>query len=106
MNVSQLIRKSIIVGLLATLPFMIMEAVNRWHESYNFPFVLFVTLWILASVFLATLFIIFNDVKSKRYPRGMWKLVLSSTIMVAALTVWLLIISDQMPCFLGVQKCD
>src|SRR5688572_26879142 len=101
MKIPQLIRESIFVGFFVTLPFVIMEVVNRWHQSYDFPFVLFIVLWVLASVFLATLFIIFNDVKTKRYPRGMWKLIVSSTIMVAALTFWLLILTDQMPCFLG-----
>ena|SRR5688572_8382338 len=106
MKIPQLIRKSILVGFLVTVPFMIMEVVNRWHQSYDFPFVLFVTLWVLASVFLATLFIIFNDVKTKRYPRGMWKLILSSVILVASFTLWLLILTDQMPCFSGMGNCD
>lgn len=83
-----------------------MEVVNRWHQSYEFPFMLFFALWLLASVFLATVFIIFKDVKSKRYPKGIWKLLISAFLMVTSLTLWLLIVTDQMPCFLGVINCD
>jgi hypothetical protein len=71
-----------VVGILAVVPFALLELVNRSGLNEAFPFVLFVLLWVLPGVLF-------------------WVIVLG-----VLAWFWIVILTDQMPCFLGVPNCD
>jgi hypothetical protein len=64
-------------GLPFTIPFSILEIINQGLTP-DFPLLLFGLLWLLSVVFIATL----------------------------AAWMWLSVVIDQMPCFMGVPNCD
>ena len=88
-----------LLGFAAVLPFLIME-VMAWGFQEDFPVALFVLLWLFPAAFFAIALPIV-----RRLHRGvaLW-------VRVAALGVlgwvWVSIVVDQMPCFLGVPNCD
>jgi len=96
-----------LVGLLSTLPFMLMEYVNRRAFEEDFPWPLFGTMWLLAAGLTFALLPIARDLRAGNCipltRLGFWLSVLA-----ALLTAWLGIgiLQDQIPCFLGVPNCD
>ena len=42
-----------LIGFLIVLPFMLLEVVNRRNINTEFPVVLFVVMWVLATLFTA-----------------------------------------------------
>jgi hypothetical protein len=90
------------IAALLVLPFAFLQARNGALTSGNAAglTVLFTLLWLLpaAAVFLGT-----------RVVRGAMPLPgrLAATAFILALVmIWMAIVVDQMPCFLGVPNCD
>ena len=100
------LRAPAIIGFLITLPFAILEIVHQ-KANPGFPIRLFGVLWLSSALFVATLSPIIS------YLRAGGKLLdhpfslLTRLIVLFMLgAMWFGIISDQMPCFLGVPNCD
>ena len=102
------------IGLAATVPFSIMELVNRQGYGEDFPFVVFGALWVIASVFFAALLLIARSLRKARDSSPSRWAVLRLVAVVLVLTVvavaaadgWTTWVSDQWPCFMGVRNCD
>ena len=87
----------LLLGFALMLPFLGLEL---RHQPGELPLVLFGTLWLLGSVFVALLLPLL-----RKRPRPAAILVrIGLSIVVACL--WARIVLDQMPCFLGVPNCD
>ena len=97
----------VILGSVVTLPFLILEAVNRGGFHDAFPVVLFVVMWLLSLSFFVVLMPVARSlgVKEAREAAPFALLPrLAVSLLVAG--VWISLVLDQMPCFLGVPNCD
>jgi undecaprenyl pyrophosphate phosphatase UppP len=102
------------VALAATVPFSIMEVVNRQGYGEDFPFVVFGAIWVIAWVFFAALLLIARSLRKARDSSPSRWAVLRLVAVVLVLTVvavaaadgWIEWVSDQWPCFMGVRYCD
>ena len=106
------LRTPALLGFLLVLPFMGMEfAFNSAHASagkYALDMtVLFGMLWLLSLVFIAGLQPMVRDARSSAgvmaHPVG---LLVRVAILSAVAFVWVAIVADQMPAFLGMPNAD
>lgn len=98
-------------GLLAVAPFAFMEVRNNpgiRSGELAFPFTLFHGMWLFPTMLFLAATPVVRGVRAGEnvlaHPIG---LMLRVSFLVLVAAVWLLILSDQMPCFLGgVPGCD
>ena len=95
-------------GLLAlalVLPFAVLEAVNQSITTSTLP--LFAVLWLLPAVAGTGVFRIARTSKSPiTSPMGRTIQLAGIAFVVVLAAVWLRLVADQLPCFLGVPNCD
>ena len=106
-RVARHLRTPAIISLVLVLPFMILELINTRGFHSGFPIVLFVVMWLLpVSAILLSMPIVRNPLAGTGSLAS--RLGLLSRVVLAILIAWLWIdlIRDQMPCFLGVPNCD
>lgn len=100
-------KSATIIGLISVLPFITLELVNRRTLSQDFPFPLFVFLWLLATAFIFMLMPIVQTVQTgNKIAAKPAVLLISGVFMVIIAFLWGSIVVDQMPCFMGVPNCD
>lgn len=95
-----------LIGLIFTAPFFILEwFTTSGFTGSDFPFVLFLFMWVNASVFILLLLSVFTDLRvvGGKFNAG-WVL-LKTVFLVMVLSAWVTILIDQMPCFLGGSGC-
>jgi hypothetical protein len=84
-----------------------MEYVNRRAFEEDFPWPLFGTMWLLAAGFTFALLPIARDLRAGNRLQlnrlGFWLRVLAALL---TAWLWISILQDQIPCFLGVPNCD
>ncbi len=101
------IGSSAFIGLLLVLPFMVMELVNRWKYHEGFPVNLFGMMWLSAAVFVLVLMPILRNVCAGNSIMANPVSFLLRVVFLAFIArMWMGILIDQMPCFLGVPNCD
>jgi hypothetical protein len=106
-RLASVLKAPAIISALAVLPFVFLELSNRRTYHEGFPALLFGLLWLLALVFVLILRSLRRSVRpglrAIAHP-----IVLSLGLMLLALIagLWIEVILDQMPCFLGVPSCD
>ena len=89
------------------LPFVLLEFVNRriFHEP--FPFFLFFILWLLPAAFMLILLSAVQRGKAGFHSKlHLASLLVSVACLMLLAGVWLAILHDQGPCFMGVINCD
>ena len=96
-----------IISFLLVLPFILMELVNRRAFQESFPIPLFVFLWLLPVLFFLV------RIPLVRAMRASANIFVNPFILLARVAALVLtaalfigIIFDQLPCFMGVQFCD
>jgi len=96
-----------VISLLLTLPFMILELVNRRSFNEGFPVPLFGIMWLLPMIFIVTLMPIVRNIRAGNSIIAN-PIILFIKVVFLAFIVWMWfgILIDQMPCFLGVPNCD
>jgi hypothetical protein len=96
---------SSIGALLSIAPFVIMELSNV-RSGGTFPLPLFVVLWFVATAFLLTLTtgIHMMRVETRTARKTLAALLTASSAFFV--WFWIMIVVDQMPCFLGLSNCD
>ncbi len=96
-----------LVSLLLVIPFMLMEFVNRRQFHEGFPFMLFFVLWILPFLFLAIVMPLAQDARAgvDILTRPL-SLGVKVSILLLLATMWVGLVIDPMPCFMGVPICD
>jgi hypothetical protein len=91
----------------AVAPFTLLELRYGSPSYSSFPYPLFGFLWLLSAAFVVGAFPLFQAWRTgtavARHP-----LALGLRIVVLALVafLWIGVVQDQMPCFLGVPICD
>lgn len=95
------------LGLMAVLPFLFLELINRRGFQGGFPIPLFVFLWFLPTAFTFVLLPVLHTLKAGNKllanPVRLW---LRLAFLAFTAWLWLGILQDQMPCFMGVPNCD
>jgi hypothetical protein len=108
-NGSMTFRAGAVAGLVLMLPFALLELWSRGAgpgSLANFPFPLFVLMWALPAVAvnaLAPLVRRWTLPGWSMHPAG---LVLRLACAAVAAGAWILLVQDQLPCFMGVPNCD
>ncbi len=96
-----------IIASTLVLPFMILELINRRSFHEGFPIVLFGLLWLLPVAFILILTPIVRNLHAgNRFMVNPISLLLGAAFLILIAWLWVGIILDQMPCFLGVPNCD
>ena len=96
-----------IISSLLVLPFMILESANRQNFGDGFPIALFVFMWLLALAFVALLLPILRSLPAgNRLMSNPLSLLPRVVLLVLIAWLWVSVVVDQMPCFLGVPNCD
>ncbi len=96
----------VVVSTAATLPFVILELINQPESYSNFPFALFIVLWLILMAFCLVLFPMLRNSYREFNWRSLPGLVGRLTLLVFLGIMWIRAMVDQMPCFLGVPNCD
>lgn len=101
------IKSPALISFLLLIPFLILEIVNRRNLDEGFPIPLFVILWLLPTVFIATLMPMVRTIRAgNSIVANPVVLLIRVVLMVFLVWMWVGIVIDQMPCFLGVPNCD
>jgi len=99
-----------IPALMATLlviPFALLEWVNRRNFHEGLPFPLFIVLWILPAGFMLLLKPLAQDFRAGQVlSANPFSLALRLLFLCLLGSLWVIILLDQLPCFLGVPLCD
>jgi hypothetical protein len=99
-------RQSAIVGAVLVLPLLALEAVNGGLSAANLPIPLFAILWLLPVVIGLILMPMVRQLRTERVAKDAIAVAIKSVLVLALAWMWLMIVVDQMPCFLGVPNCD
>ena len=100
------LKTSAIVASVLVVPFMILEVVNQ-DLSAGFPVALFVVMWGLALAFISILIPILRSLQPGHRNVSNTIVVLPKIVLLIGIAwLWIAILGDQMPCFLGVPNCD
>lgn len=101
------LRSPVIISSILVIPFMLLEWVNRRSFHEGFPLILFALLWILPLAFLLILMPVLRNARAgKGILANPIRLVTSFALLIFIAALWVGLITDQMPCFLGVPNCD
>ena len=95
-----------LISLMVLLPFMILEFVNRraFHEA--FPLALFGLMWLLGIVFVLILVPLVRSLRAREGGKLDLGTVLIRVAMLGLITwLWVNILLNQLPCFLGAPFC-
>ena len=95
------------LSFLLVLPLMSLEWINRQGEPEAFPVPLFGFLWLLGIVFFLLLRPILQQVRAGKSSKGRRAHLILQVVLLGAITwCWVVLVIDQLPCFLGVANCD
>ena len=101
------IKTPMVVSFLLVLPFIMLELINRRTFNDGFPVALFVILWLLPAIFILILTLIVRSARAGNNVMANPVSLLIRVVLFAILAfLWVSLLNDQMPCFLGVPNCD
>ena len=96
-----------IISSMLVLPFLVLELVNRQNPNADFPIALFVVLWILSLSFIIILMPVLRSLPAGHRNMALAIKVLPRIVVLLVIGwLWISLVVDQMPCFLGVPNCD
>lgn len=100
-------KKPAVLGIVSTLPFAFLEIVNGTKYGNAFPIGIFTILFITSLLFW---FVFELITKSKKVENGNLKkiavFVFRVLLLICLLVLFVNIIIDQWPCFMGMPNCD
>ena len=101
------IKPASLISFIIVLPFIILEMINGQDLDLGFPTALFFMLWLLPVIFIATLLPIIRTIQNQEtllaHPILLF---LRVAFLVFIAVMWMNIMIDQMPCFMGISNCD
>ena len=99
------LRSPAIISLILVFPFMIMELVNRQNLNNDFPIPLFIIMWLLPMIFIVILMPIVRNVQmGNSLMAHPINLLIRVVFLILIAWMWISLLIDQMPCFLGVPN--
>ena len=99
---SRSLRAEAIASSLLLAPFFILESVTSRGFARGFPAALFIFMWVLGLSFVSIL----NSLAASGRPASNLLFVLKGGALILIGWMWVTLVIDQMPCFLGVPNCD
>ncbi|MGH7492106.1 MAG: hypothetical protein ACREOO_06885, partial [bacterium] len=106
-NIITNLRSAAISGFILVLPFMILELINRRSFHEGFPIPLFGLLWFLPMILIVILTPLVRNVRAgNSITANPITLLLRVGFSALIAMMWVGILIDQFPCFMGVQNCD
>jgi len=103
------LKTAVLAGLFLVLPFVVLESLNNAITRQNAPglLVLFGLLWLLPVAFVVILMPIVRTVRvGGDITAKPVNLLLRVGVLALITIMWVSIMNDQMPCFMGVPNCD
>ena len=101
------LRSPALISFLLVLPFMILEMVNRRNFNEGFPFPLFIFMWVLPVIFFLTGMPIVLSIRAGNRLFGNPVILLIRVVVLSFIAwMWISVLTDQMPYFLGIPNCD
>ena len=101
------LKTQVIISLALVLPFMILELINRRSFQEGFPVALFGMMWLLPLSFILILMSSVRSLRAGNRNPANWLVLLPKVVLLILIAwVWASLMIDQLPCFLGVPKCD
>jgi lysylphosphatidylglycerol synthetase-like protein (DUF2156 family) len=101
------LRTPALISSVLVLPFMTLEFVNRRAFDEGLPVPLFAIMWLLPLSFILILMPIVRNLRAQeRSTANPLSSLLGVVCLILLAWLWVGIIHDQMPCFLGVPNCD
>ena len=101
------LKPAAVIGLLFTLPFIVLELINRWEYYEIFPIHIFAVLWLLSTIFSFILVPIIKNLQAGgNPPSNPFNILPRMIFLFLVFIIWQSILMDQIDCFLGVLNCD
>ena len=101
------LRSPALIASVLVLPFVSLELMAQRTLDDPFPFALFGTLWLLPVTLIFALRSIGREWRQRVTGRTLvMSLLPKSAFALLVAWVWISLVVDQMPCFLGVPNCD
>jgi len=96
-----------IISFVLVIPFIALELINRRNFNQDFPFPLFGFMWVLPILFIITMMPIVRNIRAGNSIIANPIILLLRVVFLAFIAwMWVSLLIDQMPCFLGVPNCD
>ena len=106
-NILTNFRSPALISFLLVAPFMILEVISTQNINAIFNVPLFGIMWLLSMIFILTLMPIVRNVQAgNSLISSPISLVLRTLLLALIAWMWMSLLIDQMPCFLGVPNCD
>ena len=106
-NLAALLVIAALISSVLIAPFVLLELRYGSHNYSSFPYPLFVMLWLLPMGFVMTIAPIVRSLRTGRSALAHPVTLALRVICLAVFAVlWIGVVQDQMPCFLGVPNCD
>ncbi|HVG30233.1 MAG TPA: hypothetical protein VM864_11070 [Pyrinomonadaceae bacterium] len=108
-NLAINLKSAALISLILVLPFAILEALNNTITGQNAPgvIILFGLLWLMPTAFILILVSVVRAVRDGNsvmaHPAS---LLLRVAFLALIAMMWGGILTDQMPCLMGVPNCD
>lgn len=101
------LRNATLTGLLMVLPFIMLEAITTsGFARSGFPLVLYVVMWLFAALFVLLLMPIVHSVRAGNLAMANRPLLALKVVLMGVIAwAWIVLVIDQMPCFLGAGGC-
>jgi glucan phosphoethanolaminetransferase (alkaline phosphatase superfamily) len=108
-NIATNLKSAALISFTLVLPLAILEYVNNTITRQNAPglIVLFGLLWLLPAAFVVILLPMLRTVRAgNSVMANPMKVLFRVVFLVLIAMMWVGIINDQFPCFMGVANCD
>ena len=95
-----------VTGAVLVLPLLLLEWMNTRGFPAGFPAALFLFLWILGAAFVVILMPMLRTRADGRRATPSIADAARVVLLMVIAAVWVTLVTDQMPCFLGFPNCD
>lgn len=100
------LKAAAIVGCVFVLPFIALEWMNGPGFANAFPAPLFAVMWLLAALFVVIVMPVLRTPAERWGTADVVSLLSRVVLGIVVAGLWIGLVQDQMPCFLGVPNCD
>ena len=97
-----------IISSCIVFPLMLLEYVNtEGFAGKGFPAALYIALWLMPFLLLVLMIPVVRHLRSGNgLDRNRVIFVLKTALAIGIVVIWVNILMDQAPCFMGVPNCD
>ena len=100
------LKAAAMIGSVLVLPFIALEWTNTQGFASGFPAPLFAAMWLLTALFVVIVMPALRMPAERRSTADVVSLLSRVVLGIVLAGLWIGLVQDQMPCFLGVPNCD